>query len=138
MSWGFDFDLGSVVSDIGSVLSDTASYVADTVEFSDVLKVGMVGGSLYMKNKQIEEQSKLLEKQHNASKQVSTKTPSSLTDTPDDSKVTTKKVDIGVDEDEDFNEDTARGSIDLDNPTKERERATLKNAVSGIPGFKPL
>jgi len=138
MSWGFDFDIGNVVSDIGSSLSDAASYVSDTVEFSDVLKVGMVGGSLYMQNKQIEAQADLLEKQHNASKQASKTSMKSLTDTPDDSNVTTKKVEVGVDEDEDFNEDTARGSIDLDAPLPKRERSKLESAVSGLPGFKPL
>lgn len=138
MSWGFDFDVGGVLSDIGSSLSDAASYVSDTVEFSDVLKVGMVGGSLYMQNKQIEAQAEMMEKQHNASKQVSTASMKSLTETPDDSKVTTKKVDVGVDNDKDFNEDTARGSIDLDEPLPKRERSKLESAVSGLPGFKPL
>lgn len=138
MSWGFDFDVGSVLSDVGSTLADAGSYVAETVEFSDILKVGMVGGSLYMQNKQIEEQAKLLEQQHKQATSTSKLTPESLTDEPDDSQVTTKKVDIGTDDNEDMNEDTARGSIDLDAPLPERGRSTLESAVSGLPGFKPL
>jgi len=138
MSWGFDFDIGSVVSDIGSSLSDAASYVSDTVEFSDVLKVGMVGGSLYMQNKQIEAQAEIMEKQHNAAQEARNSPVKSLTDTPDDSKVTTKQVDVGVDNDEDFNEDTARGSIDSDAPLPKRERSKLESTVSSLPGFKPL
>lgn len=127
MSWGFDFDFGSLVDSVGASISSAAEWAADNISLADAATIASVGGSLYLQNKTVEAQ---LDAIDSASSTLASSTDDLVTvDTDDNSNVTLKTVNVGDDDSVDENEDSNRGDIALDEPVT--DNASNKLSLSG-------